>query len=258
MTLAALIFDVDGTLADTEEAHRQAFNAAFVALGVDWHWDAPTYRQLLRTTGGKERLAAHLRSLRLSECETATLQALIPDLHAEKTRRYTAAVTRGDVALRPGVARLIDEALDAGTRLAIATTTTAANVDALLTAAFGTAGRQWFGVIACGDEVKAKKPAPDIYRLALDRLALPPQSAVALEDSEDGLRAATAAGLFTVVTPCVWTTGQDFRGAGLLLPHLGSRTQPVPGEPGDVLEDAEWLTFVELERAHRRRAGVAA
>jgi HAD superfamily hydrolase (TIGR01509 family) len=258
VTLAALIFDVDGTLADTEEAHRVAFNEAFMALGVEWQWDAPTYRQLLRTTGGKERLAAYLRTLGRSDSETAALGALIPELHAEKTRRYTAAVARGDVPLRPGVARLIDEALDAGTRLAIATTTTAANVDALLTAAFGTAGRQWFGVIACGDEVKAKKPAPDIYRLALDRLALPPQSVVALEDSEDGLRAANGAGLFTVVTPCVWTTGQDFRGAGLLLPNLGSRQQPLPGEPGDVLQDAGWLTFAELERAHRRRSGVAA
>lgn len=258
MTLAAIIFDVDGTLADTEEAHRIAFNGAFAAAGLDWHWDTPTYRQLLRTTGGKERLAAYVNSLGRTGAETARLLAMIPDLHAEKTLRYTAAVARGDVALRPGVARLVDEALDAGTRLAIATTTTAANVDALLISAFGNAGRQWFGVIACGDEVKAKKPAPDIYRLALDRLGLPPQSAVAFEDSQEGLGAATAAGLFTVVTPCVWTTGQDFRGAGLVLPHLGSRQQPVPGEPGEVLEDAGWLTFAELERTHRRRAGVAA
>lgn len=258
MTLAALIFDVDGTLADTEEAHRVAFNGAFAAAGLDWHWDPPTYRQLLRTTGGKERVASYVKSLGRPEPEAAALLAMIPALHADKTLRYTAAVERGDVALRPGVARLVDEALDAGTRLAIATTTTAANVDALLTAAFGKSGRQWFGVIACGDEVKAKKPAPDIYRLALDRLALPPQSAVAFEDSEDGLRAATAAGLFTVVTPCVWTTGHDFRGAGLLLPHLGNRAQPLPGEPGEMLEDAAWLSFAELERAHRRRSGAAA
>jgi len=151
------------------------------------------------------------------------------------------------VPLRDGVARLLDEALDAGCRLAIASTTTAVNVDALLHAAFGPHGLEMFAVIACGDQVRAKKPAPDIYKLVLQTLGLGTDQAVAFEDSANGLRAAVGAGLWTVVTPTFWTEGTDFSAAGLLLPRLGDPSRPLPGEPGTSLKTRAWLGLDELQ-----------
>jgi beta-phosphoglucomutase-like phosphatase (HAD superfamily) len=167
--LRALIFDVDGTLAETEELHRQAFNQSFAAFGLPWAWDQALYKQLLDVTGGKERIAHFVGDGSLP-AET------IAALHADKTQRYAHLVASGGVTLRPGVRRLLSEAEGQGVRLAIATTTSRPNVDALLQA---TLGRQPFEVIAAGDEVPAKKPAPDIYRLALHRLGLPPSDCAA-------------------------------------------------------------------------------
>ena len=246
MAIEALIFDVDGTLADTEEAHRVAFNLAFERLRLGWTWSRADYRQLLEVTGGKERIASYIDTLAVSTAERARLRGLVPALHAEKTRFYTAAVAGGGVGLREGVARLIDEALDAGCRLAIASTTTAANIHALLASTLGPRGLDLFSVIACGDQVRAKKPAPDIYRLALATLGLQPEKAVALEDSVNGLRASTGAGLWTLVTPTFWTEGGDFAAAGLVLPGLGEPDTPLAGEPGCQLQTAGWLRFEEL------------
>ncbi|CAN5241886.1 HAD family hydrolase [soil metagenome] len=215
--IKALIFDVDGTLADTEEAHRQAFNATFANHCLGWQWSAVEYRRLLKTTGGKERIAAYIDGMKLMPNERATLMALVPALHAEKNRRYAASVAGGQVQLRDGVARLIDEALDAGCRLAIASTTSAENVDALLGATLGSA---LFEVIACGDQVAAKKPAPDIYLAALQALKLRADEAIAIEDSGPGLASAVAAGLWTLVTPNVWTADSDFDAADLVLPRV--------------------------------------
>ncbi|HET7794607.1 MAG TPA: HAD-IA family hydrolase [Rhizobacter sp.] len=221
MSIEALIFDVDGTLADTEEAHRLAFNRAFELQRVGWSWSRAEYRQLLEITGGKERIAAFIDSLPLPAAERQRLQALVPALHADKTRFYGEAVEQGQVTLREGVERLLHEALDEGCRLAIASTTTAANISALLNATLGARGIDLFAVIACGDQVRAKKPAPDVYELVLSVLGLPPEQALAIEDSAHGLHAATAAGLWTLVTPTFWTQGSDFSRAGLVLPSLG-------------------------------------
>ncbi len=255
--IEALVFDVDGTLADTEESHRAAFNLAFERLGLGWHWSASHYRELLAVTGGKERLAAHVQRLPESPAVRQQLLARVPEIHAEKTKFYAAAVRDGLVPLRPGVARLLEEAHDAGCHLAIASTTTAVNVDALLQSALGSRGLELFDVIACGDQVPAKKPAPDIYQLVLRTLGLDAAHAVAVEDSPNGLRAARAAGLWTVVTPTYWTAGGDYADAGLVLPHLGDPAEPLPGEPGDALRDHAWLTLDELQRLAepRRTAG---
>jgi HAD superfamily hydrolase (TIGR01509 family) len=221
MSVEALIFDVDGTLADTEEAHRIAFNGAFEQHRLGWTWTRTDYRQLLEVAGGKERIASYIASLPLGAAERQRLLVLVPQLHADKTRLYGEVVNAGGVPLRDGVERLLNEALEQGCHLAIASTTTAANINALLNATLGPRGLDLFAVIACGDQVRAKKPAPDIYRLALDTLGLPPEQALAVEDSAHGLRAATAAGLWTLVTPTFWTQDGDFRAAGLLLPDLG-------------------------------------
>ena len=255
MGIEALIFDVDGTMADTEEAHRVAFNLAFERYKLGWTWEPSEYRELLKITGGKERMAAFIDTLPLADAERKRLKAMVPDIHAEKTRFYSSFVADGAVPLRDGVARLLDEALEAGCKLAIASTTTSVNIDALLESTLGPRGLDMFSAIACGDQVRAKKPAPDIYQLALHGLGMRPEHAVAFEDSPNGMRAAMAAGIWTVVTPNYWTTDGDFTAAPLLLPRLGDPERPLPDEPGVRLESAAWLTFDELaQRASGRKA----
>lgn len=207
MTLRAIIFDVDGTLAETEELHRRAFNDVFAAQGLGWHWDQPRYRELLRVTGGKERIRRDLADRGIDPDAHD-----IPALHRAKTERYTALMAGGGIALRPGIAALIDSARAAGLLLAIATTTSRPNIDALIRATMGCDAAQVFDVIAAGDEVAAKKPAPDVYLLALERLGLPAAAAVALEDSLNGLLSARAAGLRCVVAPAIYTRGDVFPG----------------------------------------------
>lgn len=222
MTLRALIFDVDGTLAETEEAHRAAFNETFAAEGLGWHWSRADYTRLLDTTGGKERMRRHRDDLGA----TTPDEDAIAHLHRDKTARYAAILERGELALRPGVADLIDEARAAGLKLAVATTTNRPNVDALCQCCWGQPADRVFEVIAAGDEVGAKKPAPDVFLLALDRLNLPAHAAIAFEDSLNGLRSATAAGLRTVVTPSVYTAHQDLSAAHWLLPDLTRDRRP--------------------------------
>lgn len=210
--LEALIFDVDGTLAETEEAHRRAFNAAFAAAGLDWHWDVSLYAVLLGVTGGKERIAAWQRQL--GEAPDAEL---IRRLHAAKTAHYVAAVAAGELRLRPGIAEMMQGARAAGLRLAIATTTSRPNVDALSLSLFGRAADDVFDAIAAGDEVARKKPAPDVYELALARLGLPPASCLAVEDSANGVAAARGAGLRVLACPGVYSAGDDLAAATLRL-----------------------------------------
>lgn len=248
MFTEALVFDVDGTLADTEEGHRTAFNLAFERFRLGWTWGRDEYRGLLRVAGGKERLAHYIGGLRVGEGEKRKLQARIPDIHAEKTRFYSSLAGDGGIPLRPGIARLISEACEAGVKLGIASTTTRANIDALLRATLGPKGVEMFAVIACGDQVPRKKPAPDIYQLALRVIETPPSRAVAFEDSVNGLRSAVGAGLRTLVTPTFWTEGSDFASAAAVLPHLGDPWMPVPGEPGAMLGRAAWVNLAEIER----------
>ena len=228
--LEALVFDLDGTLADTEETHRQAFNAAFIEFELWWDWSPPLYARLLAVSGGKERLRHYIGTLRVPAAERERLLALVPALHATKTRIYTELLVRGQRPFRPGVLPLLRAAHGAGLKLAIASTTTSANVSALLQANLGAASDIAFDVVACGDVVPAKKPAPDIYRLALSSLRRPGESCIAFEDSLNGLRAAKAAGLVTVVTPSRWTAAEDFTGADLVLPSLEGLELPRLGK----------------------------
>jgi beta-phosphoglucomutase-like phosphatase (HAD superfamily) len=226
--LEALILDVDGTLADTEEAHRCAFNEAFLQLGLPWNWSKPRYAHLLQTAGGKERLAAHIDSLDLPAAGRLELIGRIEAIHRAKTLNYTRMVLAGGVSLRDGVARLIDEAACANVRLAIATTTTFANVEALLRSGLGAAALGRFAVIGAADHAARKKPAPDIYEYVLRQLGTSAQECAAIEDSANGLRAAKAAGLYTIVTPSYWTRTEDFSDADLVLPSLGTALRPLP------------------------------
>ena len=217
MPLEALIFDVDGTLAETEELHRRAFNETFGEFGLDWRWSVDDYRILLRTTGGKERIRAH------AEKVGKTLDdGFIRDLHARKTERYGELIASGAISLRPGIEEMIAEAAVSGIRLAIATTTSRPNVDALIRAACGREAQGIFEVIAAGDEVAAKKPAPDVYQLALRRLGLDASRCIAFEDSANGLKSALAAGVQTIVSPGHYTDGEDFSGALCVIADYGT------------------------------------
>src|SRR3972149_3204871 len=218
--LEALIFDLDGTLADTEETHRQAFNAAFIEFELWWDWSPHRYAELLHVPGGRERLAHYVTSPDRPPAERARLLELVPALHRTKTRIYTELLEQGRRPFRPGVAKLLQAATESGLKLAIASTTTSANLDALLRTDLGQAPHLAFSVIACGDQVRAKKPAPDIYHLVLSSLHLPATNCIAFEDSVNGLRAAKAAGLTTVVTPSRWNAGEDFSAADRLLASL--------------------------------------
>lgn len=246
--LSALIFDVDGTLADTESAHLAAFNAAFREVGLDWCWSESVYTGLLDVAGGKERILYYWNMMDPAEAAGSKVRQTIDAVHAIKTRHYEAMVSGGKLALRPGMLRLICEAYAAQIPLAIATTTTPANVDALLRTPLGSDWRKLFAVVCDASTVKNKKPAPDVYLAALDALALPAADCLAFEDSENGLRAAGTAGIPTIITPTAYTTGHRFDDALLVLPHLGDPDQPmsqhVPGA------DQRWVDLATLRRWH--------
>jgi HAD superfamily hydrolase (TIGR01509 family) len=213
----ALIFDVDGTLAETEELHRQAFNHAFVRHGLGWHWDRAVYKDLLRVTGGKERMRAYHARLgiapSLSDRDVAAL-------HRIKTAHYAGLVETGCCPLRPGVAELLAAAKARGQRLAIATTTSHGNIDALLSQALGKRWDTDFDAIVAGDDVRYKKPAPDVYLETLARLKLNGSDCVAIEDSGNGLIAASRAGIPVLITRSMFFRDDDFTDARVVLDDL--------------------------------------
>ena len=225
--ISAVLFDVDGTIADTErDGHRLAFNAAFNDFGLNWNWNITLYGRLLSVTGGKERIRHYLERYAPDKLKIGELEAWITDLHNIKTKHFVELLKNGQIPLRPGVARLIKELRTAKIKIAIATTTTHENVTTLLKSTLGDDSLNWFNIIAAGNVVSEKKPAPDIYLWALEHLRLQAPQCIAIEDSRLGLNSALAAGLDTVVTVNGYTKLQNFAGASVVLSDLGEPSKP--------------------------------
>jgi HAD superfamily hydrolase (TIGR01509 family) len=220
--LRALIFDVDGTLADTETTHRTAFNEAFAEAGLDWYWDEALYCELLSISGGRERIRHYWEKFKPATFNASDqIDGQIARLHRFKTVAYTRVADAGGIQLRPGVLSLIREAQREGLPMAIATTTTPDNIAALLGHALGTDWRSLFAAIGDAASAPLKKPHPQVYQQVLAALELEPQQCLALEDSGNGLAAATAAGIPSLITPTPYTFDHDFSGALKVLPDLG-------------------------------------
>lgn len=249
MALEALIFDVDGTLANTErDGHLVAFNLAFKELGLDWEWSNELYHELLNVTGGQLRIKYYVNKY-LPYFEVQDLDAFALKLHQLKTKKYVSIVDEGAMPLRPGVERLFNEARAAGLRLAIATTTTPANVDALIANTLGKEALDWFEVIGAGDVVPNLKPAGDIYHYVLKQMNLAASQCLAFEDSHNGIVSTNDADIKTLITVNEYTDTHDFTGAIAILSNLGEPDQPFELLKGNPTQ-ASFVDVAYLQELH--------
>ena len=220
--LRALVFDFDGTIAETErDGHRVAYDRAFAELGFAWRWDEATYGDLRAVAGGRERLEAFLQTV-APDMSASERERTVRAVHAAKRRHF--APLAGSLAIRPGIVRLVGEARAAGVRLAVATTAATDGVRAVLDRHADLADA--FDAIVGGEDAPRKKPDPAAYRIALQRLGTPARAAIAIEDSAIGLQAARAAELVTLVAPSSYTTDDDFAGAAAVVSDLGEPDRP--------------------------------
>jgi HAD superfamily hydrolase (TIGR01509 family) len=222
-TLKALIFDCDGVLVDTErDGHRVAFNRAFTKKDLNIEWDIPLYGELLKVAGGKERMRHYFNTTQWP-AGVVDKDTFIKELHKLKTDCYMQIIDSGQLPLRPGVARLVDEAIAANIALAVCSTSNERAVNLVVERMLGPERKSRFAAILAGDVVSRKKPDPEIYNLALNRLDLQPQECVVIEDSHNGLLAAKSAGMTCVITTNGYTENEDFSGADLVVSELGDK-----------------------------------
>jgi HAD superfamily hydrolase (TIGR01509 family) len=256
--VSAIIFDCDGVLADTERyGHLPAFNQTFREVGVPLEWSEEEYGRKLQIAGGKERMASDLTPefVRVHglPADPEGRAALLAGWHKRKTEIYTEMVAAGKLPPRPGIRRIIGEAQDAGWKLAVASTSAEPSVRAILDRAAGPERAARFDVLLAGDCVPHKKPAPDIYLLALERLGVDPAGVLVIEDSRNGLEAAVAAGLCCLITVNGYTEHEDFSEAALVVSSLGD-----PGEERSVVianrspaRPGDFVTVSDLEACLR-------
>lgn len=250
--LEAILWDMDGVLADTErDAHRPAFNKAFAESNLPTEWDVERYGKLLEVGGGKERMTAHWNEVGWpngfpgtknngngngiddDEAAAAARQAKVKELHLRKTDIFMDMIQEGGVPLRPGVLRVIDDAIAAGLKLAVCSTSNELAVRNLVQTLMGPERANQFQIFA-GDMVKKKKPAPDVYLMAVDHMGLDKSKCVIVEDSHIGLGAALAAGISCIVTKSSYTAKEDFTGAAMIVEELGE--DPATGVTLETLE----------------------
>jgi len=252
--VSTLVFDCDGVLADTERyGHLPAFNQTFREFGLPVEWSVEEYGRRLKIGGGKERMASLLTPEFVAEAGLPTdpdeQAAEIAKWHKRKTAIYTEMVADGKLPPRPGIRRVITAAGDAGWKLGVASTSAEASVHAILEYAVGRERADRFDVFLAGDCVPKKKPAPDIYLLALERLGVPPGEVLVVEDSRNGLLAAVAAGLRCLVTVNGYTEAEDSSEAILVVGSLGDPG----GEATTVIANrsaarpGDWITLEDLE-----------
>lgn len=243
MTLKALLWDVDGTIAETErDGHRVAFNQAFWACGLPWRWSVERYGELLAVTGGRERLMHDMTTRSDAPTLPDERDALARTIHQRKNVLYAEIARSHGIPLRPGVRKLMEQCRARGIRMAITTTTSKGNVDALLRTHLGTGWAGWFAALVCGEDVTRKKPDAEVYVKALQRLGLGPLDTVALEDSPSGVAAACAADVPVVVTRSAYFSRATFDGAIAIGPGLDQRAGWRPELPV-----AASTTFVGLD-----------
>lgn len=248
--LQAVIFDVDGTLAETErDGHRVAFNHAFAEFGMNWHWTPDEYATLLGIAGGKERMRYYAARYAPHLLQQRCFADQVARVYRRKSEIYSFIALGGSIPLRPGVRRLLAELRAAGIRLAIATTTAHASLNSLIVANFGCPMESLFEVIGAGDQVPNKKPAPDIYAWVLKRLGLPATACLAVEDTHIGLNAARCAGLQTIVTPSDYSAGENFAGALSVVADLGEPDAPARHLAGAPLSQSH-VNLEQLQNWH--------
>ena len=245
--LKALLWDVDGTLAETErDGHRVAFNMAFEAQGLPWRWDEAPYGDLLKVAGGRERLMHDMNTRSDAPVLAGQREALAQLLHSLKNKFYAELVRGGGIPLRPGVAALIEQGLERGVRMAITTTTSRSNVDALLGVHLGARWSDGFAAVVCGEDVQRKKPDPEVFLKALQQLGLEPLEALAIEDSPGGVAAAREASVPVVVTRSAYFEDATIEGAIAIGPGLHQRAGWRPALRSSAEID-EGVNFDDLE-----------
>ena len=241
--LKAILFDVDGTLANTEDTHRKSFNDAFSEFGLGYHWSEQEYIDLLSISGGRERLISFLKSRNFQVKGDMDLRDFSYRLHERKSEIYRQKLVDGHIALRCGVERLIHEARNKGMKLGIATASSLRNVETLIHNNLGSGGMSLFDVVVTSDIIKDKKPSPVVYQFATAELGLTPDHCVAIEDTSNGNRSALLSGIRTVITTHAFTKDDDFTGASLIIDQLGEPDSPFQVDSGN----AYGFTFVNTE-----------
>ena len=219
--IKAVFFDQDGVIIDTErDGHRVAFNRTFKEFGFDVEWSVEEYHELLQVGGGKERMRHYFNQTGWPD-DVGDRDSFIMEMHKLKTDLFMKIIASGELPLRPGVARLVDEVIAEGLVLAVCSTSNERAVNLVVGTMLGAERRARFSAILAGDVVSQKKPDPEIYNLAMERLDLRPLECVVVEDSRNGLLAAKAAGAHCVVTTNGYTENEDFASADLIVPELG-------------------------------------
>jgi HAD superfamily hydrolase (TIGR01509 family) len=222
MNLQALLFDCDGVLAETErDGHRVAYNQALKTFGIEAEWNAEEYAELVLISGGKERLKYFFNKYPKKFSSKINNQEIIQQLYLKKTEIFKNMANNGVMPPRSGIARIAKEAHEAGVKLFICSTAHKESVEALVRHNYGEECLRWFNELFCGDDVKNKKPAPDIYLLAKDKYKLAPEFCFVVEDSRNGLLAARGAGMHCIITQSYYTTGEDFTEADFVVNCLG-------------------------------------